>query len=144
LILFCDTSALVKLYLQEPFSSEVRLLVEQSESVAVSRIAWAEAFAALSRRAREVSADTATIAAAKLAIQQDWPQYLVLEANQAVMEQAGEFADAFALRGYDAVQLASAATISSVAKIPVTFACFDVRLSKAARLLGMQAPFPIF
>jgi predicted nucleic acid-binding protein len=144
LILFCDTSALIKLYLQEPFSPELKALMTECENIVISRIAWAEAFAALSRRAREQPADASTIALAKSAIQRDWPHYLVLEVNQSVVEQAGEFADAFALRGYDAVQLASAAYVLNVAKTQVTFACFDARLSKAARLLGMQAPFPAF
>ena len=144
MILFCDTSALVKLYLQEPFSQEVKALLAQCDNVAVSRVAWAEAIAALSRRAREEPSDAAVITAAKQALQQDWPHYVVLEVSQPIVEQAGEFADAFSLRAYDAVQLASAAHIAKVAQTEVTFACFDVRLSKAARLLAMHAPFPVF
>jgi uncharacterized protein len=54
MILFCDTSALVKLYIVEVGSDELKLQVQQAEAVAVCRIAWAEAYAALSRRAREV------------------------------------------------------------------------------------------
>lgn len=57
MILYCDTSALVKLYIEEAGSDEVR---EQSPShtvIATSRIAWAEFHAALARRGREVPAD---------------------------------------------------------------------------------------
>ena len=61
MILFCDTSALVKLYIEEDGSSELRLKVQECDAVAVSRIAWAEAHAALSKRAREVSEDALLI-----------------------------------------------------------------------------------
>jgi predicted nucleic acid-binding protein len=50
MILFCDTSALVKLYIVEDGSDELKRLVQEAEAVAVCRIAWAEAHAALSRR----------------------------------------------------------------------------------------------
>lgn len=141
MILFCDTSALVKLYLVEAASDPLKALVEQAEAVAVSRIAWAEAYAALSRRAREVPADEVFITQAKRALAADWPRYLVVEVTQVVVELAGEFADTFALRGYDSVQLAAAHETKRISLLPVSFACFDMRLNKAAHVLGMETPF---
>ena len=141
MILYCDTSALIKLYLLEAQSEAVKALVTSTEAVAACRIAWAEAFAALSRRAREVPIDTSAIARAKSALAADWPTYLIIEVSQPVAAQAGEFADTFALRGYDSVQLAAAFETQRVSQLPVTFACFDNRLNKAARLLGMETPF---
>ena len=61
MILFCDTSALLKLYIDEPGSDAVKAQVQAAEAVAVCRIAWAEAHAALSRRARETPEDAATL-----------------------------------------------------------------------------------
>jgi predicted nucleic acid-binding protein len=141
MILFCDTSALVKLYLVEAESETLKAMAAAAEAVAVSRIAWAEAHAALSRRAREVSADATFIGQAKQALAVDWSHYLIIEVTQAVVEQAGEFADTFALRGYDSVQLAAAHEAKQVSRLPVSFACFDARLNKAARVLGMETPF---
>ena len=57
LILFCDTSALIKLYLSEPESDALLAEAGAASAVAVCRIAWAAAFAAIARRAREVPAD---------------------------------------------------------------------------------------
>jgi len=54
------------------------------------------------------------------------------------VELAGEYADSFALRGYDSIQLAAAAEAGRISGSPLTFACFDMRLNKAARLLGLQ------
>jgi len=46
MILFCDTSALIKLYIVELGSEELKARVLEAEAVAVCRIAWAEAHAA--------------------------------------------------------------------------------------------------
>jgi uncharacterized protein len=138
MILFCDTSALVKLYIVEVGSDELKLQVQQAEAVAVCRIAWAEAYAALSRRAREVPEDAFIIEQAKSALAADWPHYVVLEVDQPLVERAGDYADTFALRGYDSVQLAAAFETGRISQSSIFFACFDSRLNKAAKLLGMS------
>jgi predicted nucleic acid-binding protein len=137
MILFCDTSALLKLYILEEGSDAVKAQVDDAEAVAVCRIAWAEAHAALSRRAREVPQDAPVIARAKDALAQDWPSFVVMELDQTLVERAGDYADTFALRGYDSVQLAAAFETGRIAQSPIFFACFDERLNKAAKVLGM-------
>lgn len=137
MILFCDTSALMKLYIIEADSKALRERLAEAEAVAVCRVAWAEANAALSRRAREVPEDAAVIEQAKVALAQDWPHFVVMDVNQALVELAGEYADAFALRGYDSIQLAAAFEAGRIAMSPVCFACFDARLNKAAKMLGL-------
>lgn len=138
MILFCDTSALVKLYISEAHSDTVRAGVTEAEAVAVCRIAWAEAHAALSRRAREMPQDAGVIEKAKQALARDWPRYLIMEIDQTLMELAGDYADTFALRAYDSVQLAAAFQVNRIAQMPVCFACFDLRLNKAAKVLGLD------
>ena len=140
MILFCDTLALVKLYIVEPGSDALKSRLLEAEAVAVCRIAWAEAHAALSRRAREVPEDAATIEAAKAALATDWPRFVVLDIDQSLVEKAAEYADTFALRGYDSVQLAAAFEIGRITQTPIFFACFDARLNKAAKVLGMSCP----
>ena len=141
MILYCDTSALLKLYIEEAHSPSVRERVAIADQVAVCRIAWAEAFAALARRAREVPADRPPIEAAKRALAADWGCLLVLEVTQAVVERAGDYADTFALRGYDSMQLAAAFETARISGAPTAFACFDARLNKAAEILGLEPVF---
>ena len=137
MILFCDTSALLKLYIVEAGSDALKVLVQEAEAVAVCRIAWAEAYAALSRRAREVPEDALLIEQAKAALAADWSHFVVLEIDQPLVELAGEYADTFALRGYDSIQLAAAFEAGRITQTPLFFACYDMRLNKAAKLLGM-------
>ena len=49
-----------------------------------------------------------------------------------------QFADAFALRGYDSVQLAAAHELHVNAEQPVVFASYDRRLNQAAQLLQLE------
>jgi predicted nucleic acid-binding protein len=138
LILYCDTSALVKLYVQEAFSDEVLVLARSASLVAVSRIAWAEAFAAFARRAREAPADHLLLETARERFRADWSDNYVMEVSQSLVELAADLADTFALRAYDSVQLASAEQLKRSASETLAFACFDNRLRKAAQILGMD------
>jgi hypothetical protein len=49
-----------------------------------------------------------------------------------------QLADAFALRGYDSVQLAAAHELHVNAEQPVVFASYDSRLNQAAQLLQLE------
>lgn len=138
MILFCDTSALVKLYLEEDFSAEVRELAADAQAIAVVRIAWAEIMAALARRAREQPADADAIEVVRTRLTKDWQDFAIMEVTHALVVLAGEYADTFALRGYDSVQLAAARQLHESAEEALCFACFDSRLNKAARVLGMM------
>ena len=141
MILYCDTSALIKLYVEELESEYMQRYVADVKCLAVSRIAWAEAFATFARRLREAPDDELSLKQAKLALRQNWQDYFVLDVSQAIVEQAGMFAEDFGLRGYDSVQLATALTLQQALGQKIAFACFDKRLNQAAGNLGMSVIF---
>ena len=138
MILFCDTSALVKLYVREAGSDALLAEAGAASAVAVCRIAWAEAVAAMARRARDVPADAEALDAARQRLREHWSHYVVVEVTQALVERAGDYADTFALRGYDSVQLAAARTVQEAGREDLRFACYDARLRKAAKVLGIR------
>lgn len=67
-----------------------------------------------------------------------WPGFVIADITQPLVEKAGVFAEAFALRGYDSVQLAAAHQLHEQFALPLTFACFDRRLNQAAQLLQLE------
>lgn len=138
MILYCDTSALVKLYLVETGTDLMLKQTSAAEIIATCRISWAEAMAAMARRSRETPADHIQISQAQTQLKEQWPHFAVMEVTQSLVELAGEYADTFALRGYDSVQLAAAHILQKETLKPITFACFDDRLNKAAKVLGMH------
>lgn len=98
MILFCDTSALIKLLISEPNSDQMEKSSSQAEAIAVCRITWAEAMAGMARRQREdpISGDDIEQARQRLIL--SWDQFMIVEVSQRLVETAGRFADVFALR----------------------------------------------
>ncbi len=95
---------------------------------------------AFARRSREAPEETPLLNQVRGRFQKDWGSVATVEVNQQLAEQAGEYAEIFALRAYDSIQLAAAQTLQQGNAGKVSFACFDQRLQKVARLLGL---FPI-
>jgi predicted nucleic acid-binding protein len=131
---YLDTSSLVKLYVAESDSDNVRAHVDRATVVATSTIAYAEARAALARRRREQALKPAAFAAAKRQLDADWPSYLAVQLTEALCRDAGQLAERYALRGYDGVHLASFLEVARQASPAETeFSSFDERLNGAAR-----------
>jgi predicted nucleic acid-binding protein len=137
-ILFCDTSALIKLVVEEAGSDQISTAASGAESLAVCRIAWAEAMAALAQRSRIKGANQSELEQARQNFINCWNDFAIVEVTQPLVEMAGIYADGFALRGYDSVQLAAAHTLQQVLVVPLKFACFDHRLTRAAELLKLE------
>ena len=104
-LLFCDTSALIKLLIDEPDSAQIHQASERAGVIAACRMTWAEAMAAMARRQREDSTSADEIDLARQRLIKLWPSFTIVEVSQQLVEAAGRFADGFALRGYDSVQL---------------------------------------
>ena len=134
--LYLDTSSLVKLYVSEAGSADVRRLVGDATVVATSVVAYPEARASLARLRREGALTAARHATAKQEFEAQWPMYLTLEATGALCRAAGELAEKYGLRGFDSVHLASFAEVARRAGIgDTTFSSFDERLNQAAKKL---------
>jgi predicted nucleic acid-binding protein len=137
--LYLDTSSLVKLYVEEAGSDDVRGLVADAAVIATSMVAYAETRATFARLRRSGDLSPTKLAAAKRDFDWQWPSFLILELDAAVGREAGDFAERYALRGFDALHLASFAAIARRAGARDTrFSSFDDRLNKAARDVSRQ------
>ena len=133
MILYLDTSALVKIYVEEPKSTVVRENVKQAEGLATSRIAYAEARAAFARKHREQGLSRADYRSVVNDLDQDWADYFIVDVSETLVKAAAFLAERHALRGADAIHLASAAALRKQGGESVMFCCFDGRLTGAAR-----------
>ncbi len=133
---FADTSAVVKLYVDEPGHDVVRRL----GPLIVSRLARVEVVAALwaiQRRGRLSAGAAATLVAA---FEADYTTpglpYAVVEPVPSVLDDAAGLAGAHGLRADDAVQLASARAAAAADDRVRRFAAFDGALRDAAAREG--------
>lgn len=133
LILYLDTSSLIKLYVEEEGSAAVREQVASASVVATSTLAYPEARSALARLRREGGLSAAEQARVKADFDRDWSGFLALPVEQ-VWRHAGDLAELHGLRGADSVHLASfLALIGPLADSTVRFSSFDSRLNLAAQ-----------
>lgn len=140
MILYLDTSALVKLYVREAGSVAVRRETNAAEAVATSAVAFAEARAAFARLARERPASRKLHRQRVSQFDRDWGHYLIVELTPAVTRSSGEIAELHALRGFDAIHLASALWLQSAYSGDLAFMAYDGRLTAAAVDTGLRVP----
>lgn len=146
--LYLDTSALVKLFINEEGSAQVRVLAEGrtgAEVLLVSCLGYTEASVSLARMMH-----LGRLAAAELPLHQGslddyWEQSIQEVAlTEALLEDARQLAQRFPLRTYDAIHLASAREakrmLRGIFDGEVKFLAFDVPLLKAAQSLGFSIP----
>ena len=137
--LYLDTSALVKLYVEEEGAPVVRNAVAQAELVATAAIAYVEARAAFVRRRHEGGLSTAEYRRIIRDVDSDWARYLVVEVTDSLIRDAARLAEAHRLRAYDAIHLASAAAVHDRLAEPIMFASWDAGLEKVARREGFES-----
>lgn len=138
--LYLDTSALVKLYVTEAFSADVRRWVDAAARVASSRIAYPEARAALARRHRESKLTAAEHRAAVRDLDRDFTGIVVVEVDPLLASAAGDLAERRGLRVFDTIHLAAALALRRGVPEFDRFAAFDSRLEAAARAEGLLPP----
>jgi hypothetical protein len=133
-LVYFDSSALVKLVIEEPGSDIASALWDGCDAALSSRLAYPEVRAALAAAARNHDLDPAGLAAAEAAWQDYWDAVRPVELTAAVEQHAGHLAATHALRGADAVHLASALALG----VPhLVVAAWDQRLRDGARDLGL-------
>ena len=137
MILYLDTSALVKLFIDEQHSDLVRRWAEDSAKVVVSELTWTETCAALALKRRTGQLTVAQVDATLAELSMNWPRYQRLGTDAALFAEAGDLALRLDLRAYDSVQLASAWRAFGVIGPALQFCCFDRKLNTAAQGLGL-------
>ncbi len=108
---FFDTSALVKRYATETGTAWVTAILDPAarNHIFVARITGAEIISAIMRKKRESKISAADATAIAALFRADFARrFRAVEITPALVESAMSLAEAHALRGYDAVQLAAA------------------------------------
>lgn len=137
MILYLDTSSLVKIYLTEAGSDDLRALMSEARLVTTSVVAYPEVRAAFARRRRDRTLRAADFVRVKRDFEADWLTYVTVEVTAAICQEAGDLADRYRLRGFDSIHLASfAEMLRGVGGREARFSSFDDRVNRAATSLA--------
>jgi hypothetical protein len=146
---FFDSSALVKYYVSEIGTQWVRDLIDAQppNEISIAHVTGAEIVAAISRRVR-MGLTTLTDGAKAIGVFNTHFQtkYRVVIVTIETVERAMSLAEKYALRGYDAIQLATALTVEEEMTAdgfgPLTLISADVDLNQAAQGEGLLTDDP--
>jgi predicted nucleic acid-binding protein len=141
MILYLDSSALLKLYVAEADSNVVHQWARSADILASCRIALVEAMSGLARRQRDGTLNAVEVEQVRLAFLADWDGYVALDMNEVA---AAALVQRHALRALDAIHLAAALRLASAPELASTsadgtvrFASFDQRQRAAAAAEGL-------
>ncbi len=148
-VYFLDTSALAKRYVSEKGSPWIIGLTApiSGNRIYIARITGAEVVSALARRHQGKSLSSADFAIALADFQHDFAaNYRIVEITAPLVAHAMTLAEAYILRGYDAVQLAAAISVYQMrlaqGLTPLALISADTRLNNAAMKEGLTVDNP--
>jgi uncharacterized protein len=133
-IVYFDASAFVKLLVEEDGSDLAVALWDGADLVVASRLAHPEVRAAQGAAHRLGRLDRAQLKAAERLWAEYWRAVRPVELTEGVADHAGDLAARHALRGSDAIHLASALVLGQAG---VIVAVWDRRLHQGAAAAGL-------
>ena len=144
--LYLDTSALIKLYIEEEGTPAMLRLAEDldGDRMTILDIALVETRSAVRRRERQGDISGPDANRVLNQFEEDASVlYLVQPSSSAVIEDAVRLIDLYPLRAYDALQLAGALAARQGAGSPLTFVSADFDLCEAAGFEGLAVLNPL-
>jgi predicted nucleic acid-binding protein len=142
-MIYLDSSALAKRYIQEDGSDGVNALLEEGTVAATSRLAYPEILAEITRRHKAKEIETGAFERIKKAFKSDWASFIVVEFHKDVFQLIHAIILKYGLKGADSVHLSSALWLKKAMKENVVFVAADIELVKAAKAEKLQIFNPV-
>jgi predicted nucleic acid-binding protein len=134
MIVYVDTSAVIKRVVNEPGSDLVLDVWGRADDVVSSEVVYAESRAAIAAIRRAGRLDRAGHQRAVCQVESVFGDLRVIRMDETIATVAGGLADEHSLRGFDAVHLAAALSVDAPRIVVTTW---DRSLSRAALACGM-------
>ena len=138
MILYLDTSALLKKYFRETGSDEVITRWKDATGIVTSSVAYAEALASIHRKKRDLKFNNDIFKKIIHLFRRDWNSLIRVEVTDELNDWIDKMVSHYPLRGFDAIHLASALIVHDRLPEEFLFACYDNKLLQAAQSAGLQ------
>lgn len=138
MILYLDTSALVKRYVEELGSEDVLDWMDLADMTGTGLVTRAEVAAAITRATRMKQLTVQVSSEALDKFRQEWSGFQRIPINEELVARADFLSCQHGLRGYVAVHLAAALIWQEALTLPVTLATYDQELVDAGKKSGLK------
>lgn len=142
---FLDSNVIVKYYITEPYSAWVRTLITSPDhSFIISELSIAEVAAALSqlRRDKKISRKAMEQSYARFLFDIKQGLFFPRPIDFETLTRAAEIALTHAIKGADAIQVASAALSEDAIAVELTFVSNDRQALRVAQLEALEVDNP--
>jgi len=127
---YVDSSALTKLYVDEPASALAVEILSVDPVLATSMLSLVEVRRALARHFTGIN-----LVRARELFEADLDRMALIDPTESIWNYAADIAEELGVRSLDAVHLAVAKRLEVAS---LRFVTFDIRQAQAARLLGLN------
>lgn len=137
-MIYLDSSALVKRYVEEKGSDAVDFLLRAELPAAVSKLAYPEILSGFARkyRSREISKKDFDSLAERF--ETDWQHFVIVEFHDELLSRIKTLIRKHYLRGADSIHLSAALWLRDAVKKDITFVASDNALLEAADKEGLE------
>ena len=142
-MIYLDSSALVKRYIQEDGTDVVKSILAGDDLITTSKLSYPEILSALMRKVRAGEIERKTFNGIVDMLDKDWGYFLVLDFHNDLLQIVKMLIGKHPLKAADAIHLSSALWLKASSKAGVTFVASDSSLLKAARTEKLQVMNPL-
>jgi len=142
MILYVDSSALVKRYVQENGRRALEQRLGSSDRLFSSAITFAEVHAALAAKHRAGGMDQPALLRVQNDFERDWLQFEEVAVNQETLSVVRDLVTRVPLSGMDAIHLAAALWLARRPALKPELISTDKRLVSAAQRFGLPVYNP--
>ena len=138
---FLDTSAIVKIYVDEAYSDIIRGIYSSSDNtIYIADIAKVELASAIKKRLNQIDIEEEQYSSIKTYFLNDYrDSFEVIKSEERLLDQALDLIHEYSLKAYDSVQLAAALQCQNLLQNhKLIFVSFDKKLINAAQKSGLK------
>ncbi len=142
-MIYFDSSALVKRYVEEEGTNKVKAIIDNSHIITTSKLTYPEILSAFSRKYKAGDISKSNFYRAMDKFESDWNYFLIVEFQDELLPIIKRIVDRYYLRGADSVHLSSALWLKQVTKENISFIASDTELLKAGKAEDLQVINPV-
>ena len=141
-MIYFDSSAIVKRYMEEAGSDNVNKMVNESSIIATSKLTYPEIVSAFTRKRRAGDISKDNYVKALNEFEKEWDYFFVIQFHDEFFSTIKKLIERHSLRAADSIHLASALWLKQSVKENITFVASDVILLNAARTEKLSVANP--
>lgn len=141
-MIYLDSSAFVKRYVQEKGSNKVTSILVDTPMVSTSKLTYPEIVSGLCRKRREKGIDEKDFHSGLNRFESDWGLLIIVEFQDELLPIIKRLSLKHALKGADTIHLASAIWLKDSVNEELSFVTSDIKLFKAAKKEGINTINP--